>query len=64
MRSVLDRRKNKDYRQVSGHIPAQQYKRFKSTCAFKECTGSEALEEAIEAWLLQNEATSHAEDEK
>jgi hypothetical protein len=49
--SLMDKKRSKDYRQISGHIPVQQYREFKSACVFEEMTTSDALEEAIAAWL-------------
>jgi hypothetical protein len=48
---MVDRRKNPDYRQVSGHIPMNMYRKFKSICALRDVSQSEALEQAINVWM-------------
>jgi Asp-tRNA(Asn)/Glu-tRNA(Gln) amidotransferase B subunit len=49
--SMVDRRKSPDYRQLSGHIPKEMYREFKSFCALKDVSQSEAMEEAIAFWM-------------
>jgi hypothetical protein len=64
---MVDRRKNPDYRQVSGHIPMNMYRKFKSICALRDVSQSEALEQAINVWMegeQEENLKSVNEDEK
>jgi hypothetical protein len=58
--SMVDRRKSPEYRQLSGHIPEEMYREFKSFCALKDVSQSEAMEEAIVLWMeKQREARTN-----
>jgi hypothetical protein len=52
---MVDRRQSPNYRQISGHIPMDMYRKFKSTCALRDVSQSEALELAISIWIKQEE---------
>jgi hypothetical protein len=54
---MVDRRKSPDFKQVSGHIPVPIYRKFKSTCAERDISQSEALEKAISIWIAQGDVT-------
>ena len=41
-----------NYKQISGHIPKEKLLAFKIAIAAKETTLSEALEQAIDLWLI------------
>lgn len=51
---AMDRRRSKDYRQLSGHIPVAMYKKFKATCAERDVNQSEALEQALARWIEED----------
>jgi len=53
---VVTKRGDSNYSQVSGYISKKLAIRFKIACTSKEITQSEALEEAIQRWL-QDEQT-------
>jgi hypothetical protein len=50
------KRDDPNYSQVSGFIPKKLALRFRATCAMQETTHSEALEQAVEWWILAAEA--------
>jgi hypothetical protein len=52
---MVDRRQSPNYRQISGHIPINMYKKFKSVCALRDVSQSEALEQAINIWMERGE---------
>lgn len=49
------RRTDPNYSQVSGYLPKDLVIRFKVTCTQKELSQTDALEQAIDAWLEKNE---------
>lgn len=52
------RRTDPNYSQVSGYLPKDLVIRFKVTCTQKELSQTDALEQAIDVWLQQNEKPS------
>ena len=50
----MDRRRNPNYKQVTGHIPKDMYLTFKTACIQRETNQSEAIEEAVTLWLEQD----------
>lgn len=50
---VVTKRDDPNFSQVSGYVPKDLARRFKIACASKEISQSEALEEALEKWLDQ-----------
>jgi hypothetical protein len=55
LKLMVDRRQSPNYRQISGHIPIDMYRKFKSVCALRDVSQSEALEQAINIWMEQEE---------
>lgn len=51
--SVVTKRDDPNYSQVSGYVPKDLARRFKIACTSKEISQSEALEEALQQWLEQ-----------
>ncbi len=49
--SVVTKRDDPNYSQVSGYVPKDLARRFKIACTSKEISQSAALEEALEQWL-------------
>ena len=54
------KRDDPGYSQVSGYIPKKLALRFKAACTMNETTQSEALEEAVKAWLKELEVSDQA----
>ena len=55
MRSMVDRRKSDDYRQVTAFIRKDLYLKFKSSLALKEMFQNDVVEMLIEEWLQANQ---------
>lgn len=53
--TVVTKRDDPNYAQVSGHIPKDKALEFKIACTRKQISQSEALEEAIDKWLADQE---------
>jgi hypothetical protein len=53
--TVVTKRDDPNYAQVSGHIPKDKALEFKVACTRKQISQSEALEEAIDKWLADQE---------
>lgn len=49
--TLVTRRDDPGYSQVSGYIPKELALRFKVTCTEEEITLSEGLQEAVQLWL-------------
>ena len=49
------KRENPDYLQISGYVPKGMGLQFKAACTLQELSQSEALEQAVRAWLSQNQ---------
>jgi hypothetical protein len=49
--SVVTKRDDPNYSQVSGYVPKDLARRFRIACTSQEISQSEALEEALEKWL-------------
>ncbi len=56
--SVVTKRGNPNFQQISGHIPTQQAKDFKIACTIRSISHSEALEQAIAMWLKNQEKSA------
>ena len=54
---MVDKRRSVDYKQLSGHILASLYRKFKATCAERDIDQSSALEQAVVMWIDQESAT-------
>lgn len=65
---MVDKRRSKEYRQLSGHIPLPLYKKFKALLTEYEISQSDALEQAIIAWvesqLIENRSDAQDIDTK
>ncbi|MFB2920210.1 MULTISPECIES: hypothetical protein [Aerosakkonema] len=55
--TLVTRRDDPGYSQVSGYIPKELALRFKVACTEDETTQSEGLEEAVQLWLEKRERT-------
>ena len=44
----MDKRRDPNYKQISGHIPLELYKQFKTVCFYRDIKQSEAVEIAID----------------
>lgn len=53
VRRLVDRRKDPDYEQVTGHVKKDLSRDFKAYCTKTRITIAEALEEAIQLWLTK-----------
>ena len=53
---MVDKRRSADYKQLSGHILASLYRKFKATCAERDTDQSSALEQAVVMWIDQESA--------
>ena len=53
VRRLVDRRKNPDYEQVTGHVKKDLSRDFKAYCTKTRITIAEALEQAIQLWLTE-----------
>jgi hypothetical protein len=50
---MTDRRRSDDYKQVSGYVPIELARQFKSICAHEGISQSDALEEIIREWIAK-----------
>lgn len=51
----MDKRRSPNYKQVSGYIPVEQYKRFKLAQALFDVEQSTVFEEAFDLWIKKKE---------
>jgi hypothetical protein len=56
--TVVSKRDDPAYSQVSGHIPNDLALKFKIACTTKQISNSDGLEQAVRLWLEQDEAAS------
>jgi hypothetical protein len=57
----MDKRRDPNYKQISGHIPLELYKQFKTVCFSRDIKQSEAIEAAVKLWVnddFQNQKAS------
>jgi hypothetical protein len=54
--SVVTKRDDPNYSQVSGYVPKDLARRFRIACTSQEISQSEALEEALEKWLEEEKS--------
>lgn len=52
---MVDRRRNKNYKNISGYILISLIEKVKMIAQAKGITQNEALEEALELWVKENE---------
>lgn len=50
---MTDRRRSEDYKQVSGYVPVELARSFKSICAHIGLSQSDALEEMLYEWVTK-----------
>ena len=50
----MDKRRDPNYKQISGHIPLELYKQFKTVCFYRDIKQSEAVEIAIDNWVKED----------
>jgi hypothetical protein len=62
--TVVSKREDPNYAQISGHIPTDMTKEFKIACTRRGVSHSDGLEQAIALWLAQPEDTSKPKDKK
>ncbi|MCX7594490.1 MAG: ribbon-helix-helix domain-containing protein [Fischerella sp.] len=55
---MTDRRRSENYKQVSGYVPVELAREFKSFCAREGVSQSDALEEMLREWLAQKASNS------
>ncbi len=53
VRHMTDRRRSDDYKQVSGYVPVELAREFKSICAKQGFSQSEVLEEMLYEWVAK-----------
>ncbi|MBD2433896.1 MULTISPECIES: ribbon-helix-helix domain-containing protein [Fischerella] len=61
---MTDRRRCEDYKQVSGYVPVELAREFKSICAREGVSQSDALEEMIREWLGKKTASNSSQLEQ
>ncbi len=61
---MTDRRRCDDYKQVSGYVPVELAREFKSICAREGLSQSDALEEIIREWLGKKTASNSSNPEQ
>ncbi|TBR61801.1 CopG family transcriptional regulator [Mastigocladus laminosus UU774] len=61
---MTDRRRCDDYKQVSGYVPVDLAREFKSICAREGLSQSDALEEIIREWLGKKTASNSSNPEQ
>lgn len=63
--TVVSKRDDPNYSQVSGHIPTEMTKKFKIACTMRGVSHSDGLEQAIAIWLAQdNDSSSLTKDKE
>ncbi|OKH35024.1 hypothetical protein NIES2101_38135 [Calothrix sp. HK-06] len=53
--NVAAKRNDPDYMQITGDVKKDIGLRFKAACTLKEISIGEGLEQALEAWLEENQ---------
>jgi hypothetical protein len=53
----MDKRRDPNYKQISGHIPVELYKQFKTACFSRDIKQSEAIEKAVKLWVNTDDKT-------
>jgi hypothetical protein len=53
---MTDKRRSADYKQVSGYVPVELAREFKSICAREGVSQSEVLEQMLVEWLAKRTA--------
>ncbi len=55
---MTDRRRCDDYKQVSGYVPVDLAREFKSICAREGLSQSDALEEMLQEWIAKRKISN------
>jgi hypothetical protein len=55
---MTDRRRSEEYKQVSGYVPMDLAREFKSICAREGLSQSDALEEVLYEWIAKRGGSS------
>ncbi|WP_026082724.1 ribbon-helix-helix domain-containing protein [Mastigocladopsis repens] len=61
---MTDKRRSADYKQVSGYVPVELAREFKSVCAREGVSQSSALEGMLREWLAKRTAGNSATPEQ
>jgi hypothetical protein len=61
---MTDKRRSADYKQVSGYVPVELAREFKSICAREGVSQSDALEEMLREWLAKTTACNSSKPEQ
>ncbi|ARV58505.1 hypothetical protein BZZ01_07500 [Nostocales cyanobacterium HT-58-2] len=61
---MTDKRRSADYKQVSGYVPVELAREFKSICAREGVSQSDALEEMLREWLAKRTAGDSSQPEQ
>ncbi len=61
---MTDRRRSDDYKQVSGYIPIELAREFKSICAREGVSQSDALEEMTREWIAKRTGSNSSTAEQ
>lgn len=62
--TVVSKRDDPNYSQVSGHIPTEMAKKFKIACTVRGVSHSDGLEQAIAIWLAQEDKAKEMIEER
>lgn len=61
---MTDKRRSADYKQVSGYVPVELAREFKSICAREGVSQSDALEQMLCEWLAKRIACNSSQPEQ
>ncbi len=61
---MTDRRRSADHKQVSGYVPVELAREFKSICAREGVSQSDALEEMIREWIATRTGSNTLKSEQ
>ncbi|MBW4631587.1 MAG: ribbon-helix-helix domain-containing protein [Iphinoe sp. HA4291-MV1] len=61
---MTDKRRSVDYKQISGYVPVELAREFKSICAREGMSQSDALEEMLLEWLAKRTACHSSQPEQ
>ncbi|MGH8002721.1 MAG: ribbon-helix-helix domain-containing protein [Brasilonema sp.] len=61
---MTDKRRSADYKQVSGYVPVELAREFKSICAREGVSQSDALQEMLLEWLAKRAACNSSQPEQ
>lgn len=61
---MTDRRRSDDYKQISGYVPVELAREFKSICASIGVSQSDAIEEMLCEWITKTKASNALKPEQ